>query len=217
MSTNPTYSATCPITGEAFTRTSAHPYTHAVGAIVVRIVADRTPGREDLTVRTRGQKLPEGFRVVRQPGRACWGHAAHYTPRAPEAFEERTFVLGTFHHSEKLARSAVSSYLSNMPSSELVRAGIVAVTTVARTPRQQENDAAEADAAGAIEAAERAYRADVAACDARKDAGVVDVTTWVAERNALHNAIKAARRELIATARRTRAAYRKAIVQGVAS
>ena len=209
MSTNPTYTARCPISGNTYKRTSAHPYTHAVTTIVVRVVADQTEGRESISLKRRGQPIPAGFHVCRQPGRNCWGFAVHYTPRAPEAFVEEVLSFDTFHHSEKLARSAVRSYLANRPGVELVRECIVATNVVERTDRQKMNDAAEADAGPALDAADRRYRADLAALDAAFDAGPKNDATrlaWATTRGALHAAIKVARRELVAVARRARKA-----------
>jgi hypothetical protein len=131
-----TFEAICPVTGERATRTSSHPYAGSV-TIIARRVADYTDQatKPSVTVRTRGQRLPDGYVVAMQPGRNNWGYAVHLTPRVEATYTDETVFLGSFHESEELARAAAMTWLAHRPCLALVRLVFVPATVVAKPVR----------------------------------------------------------------------------------
>lgn len=103
-----TFIATCPITGETATRTSAHPYTHAL-TVKVTSQYKRDASRPSITVRSRGQVVLPGYIRVSQPGSRSWGWDVAVIPRpaAEQTTEVRSLI--SFHESADLACKAAKA------------------------------------------------------------------------------------------------------------
>lgn len=104
--TKTTFIATCPITGKARTRKSAHSYTHAL-TVKRTMVAKPIEGT---FIMMKSCNVPAGYVLVRRPGAAVWGSACK-TVEVP-AEEQVTEILSliSFHESEELARKSSGQY-----------------------------------------------------------------------------------------------------------
>ena len=99
------YIATCPITGETATRTSAHAYTHALTVRVVGLYK-RDDSRPCIMVKSKGQRVPEGYIRTIQPGSSMYGQDTPALAKLPGEQVAEVRSLVSFHHSEELAVKA---------------------------------------------------------------------------------------------------------------